>query len=405
MKAHRILLYAALLLAACACEFNFPLDDVSEPAIFIEFLPSSPYSTSTFKVGYADGAYGKPSSINPPKVEDISVSVNGKAVKLQKECIRNGNMITVLLEDAFLNSGDKVDIEVKSGQAPRAHASTIVPPVPGLESVDMAKAESDTTGNTLRVTVKLAEEVGEGDYYGLRILEKNTIVTASGIGGLYTGEQQPAAFTPMVFQVDTSLYYNYKLPGQVASREDLNSLDLDAFANAAYNGSLTEEGYNVEGPMMLLTYKQFQDRSYSFYVSRSSGFDWSILLPDDFEVPERDYPETDLPVDIPDTGETTPEEPVMPVVLMDNVDYVVEVYRLSEELYNYFKAQYLMQFNLLSNFGVTPPNFTYSNVRGGLGIVGGISGTRSEWFPNPDNTEGVSPEELISQIIIPGMPK
>ena len=74
------------------------------------------------------------------------------------------------------------------------------------------------------------------------------------------------------------------------------------------------------------------------------------------------------------------------LVLVDNAQYVVELYRLSEELYNYFKAQYLMEFNMLSNFGVTPPNFTYSNVLGGLGIVGGISGVRTQWLELPDTS-------------------
>ena len=34
---------------------------------------------------------------------------------------------------------------------------------------------------------------------------------------------------------------------------------------------------------------------------------------------------------------------------------------------------------MLSNFGVTPPNFTYSNIVGGIGIVGAMSVTTSDW--------------------------
>ncbi|MBO6169873.1 MAG: DUF4249 family protein [Bacteroidales bacterium] len=356
------MLVFTLLLLAVSCEIPFALDNVSEPAIYIELIPASPYKTAFFKVGYAEPPYGKPGvRAHTPAVQDISLSLNGQPVQLEPEAMVNGNLITVVPQDFEPVPGDKVDISVKSGSAPLASASTVIPPLPVLESVEMVPAGEDSTSKTAKVTVKLAGDVKEGEYYGIRLLEKVTIVTLS-----------------EGFQTDTTVNFEYKLPGQVASREDLNSLDLDAFANVQYNGALTDEGLNISGPMMLLTAKQFKGASYSFYVSRGSGFDWSILFPEGIDLPEPEMPlgDTQMP-DIPQT-ET--------LVLVDNAQYVVELYRLSEELYNYFKAQYLMEFNMLSNFGVTPPNFTYSNVLGGLGIVGGISGVRTQWLELPDTS-------------------
>ena len=78
------------------------------------------------------------------------------------------------------------------------------------------------------------------------------------------------------------------------------------------------------------------------------------------------------------------------------------MYRLSEELYNYCKAQYLGTFNILSNFGVTPPNFTYTNIHDGIGIVGGISEACSDWFTLPDSIIEISPEDLLKQNVKPG---
>ncbi len=397
----RALLPAALLPLAFACEFPFPLDDVSEAAIYINYLPSAPYDTPVLQVAFADPAYGKPSpGTRTPSVNDISVTLNGRKAELSSDSFSDGNMLTAILQDCSLRSGDKIEVSVRSDSAPTAYASTIIPPVPVLGSVTMDSVPEDST--QLRFKVKLDRSVQEGEFFGVRILEKNTLITASlmGEGILYKGTS-PSAFPPMpvALQIDTNEYYTYKLPGQVATRDDLNSLDLDAFANADYNGYLTEEGINVTGPMMLLTHKQFDSDTYSFYVSRSSGFNWRILFPEGFEFPEPEMPD---PV-LPDEGETDPGEidPMPPsvIVIMDNIDYVVEVYRLSEELYNYFKAQYLMRFNLLSNFGVTPPNFTYSNVSGGLGIVAGLSGVRTEWFHHPDNTEGKSIQEVLAELM------
>ena len=46
----------------------------------------------------------------------------------------------------------------------------------------------------------------------------------------------------------------------------------------------------------------------------------------------------------------------------------------------YAKAQYQSNFDFLSNMGLTPANFTYSNIRGGIGLIGAISTTRTEPF-------------------------
>lgn len=377
MKNLRVFIYGILTFSAYACEIPFELDNVSSPAIYVEFLPSAPYNTLTFNVGYADPAFGKPSGLHPIDIADISVTCNGKAVGISQDCIRNGNMLTAATDLAGLKSGDRIEIRVKSDFAPQAWASTVIPPMPEISSVRMERASGDSASTAKRVTVTLSSDVADGEYFGMRILEKRTIITAI---------TDPTYYAPLTVVRDTSVSYVYRLPGQIASREDLNSLDLDAFANAYYTGGPTEEGKLVTGAMMLMTSRQFDGNAYTFYIDRG-GFDPGVLFPDDFDFPDDfEFPEGD---DFyPDTDEVPGQ-----YVILDNTDYVVEVYRLSEELYNYCKAQYLMNFNMLSNFGVTPPNFTYSNVRNGLGIMGGISGVRTEWLPDPDNGEEKSFEE------------
>ncbi len=56
------------------------------------------------------------------------------------------------------------------------------------------------------------------------------------------------------------------------------------------------------------------------------------------------------------------------------------LHRLSKEFYYYAKAQYQSNFDFLSNMGLTPANFTYSNIRGGIGLIGAISTTCTEPF-------------------------
>ena len=75
------------------------------------------------------------------------------------------------------------------------------------------------------------------------------------------------------------------------------------------------------------------------------------------------------------------------IIVSSKTEYRMELYRLSEELYNYCKAQYLGNFDMLSNFGVSPPNFTYSNIRGGIGITGAMSSSFTPWYTVEETKE------------------
>ena len=59
-------------------------------------------------------------------------------------------------------------------------------------------------------------------------------------------------------------------------------------------------------------------------------------------------------------------------------EYRFEILRLSPEFFYYAKALYQSNFYFLSNIGLTPANFTYTNVDGGLGFVGAECRTLSD---------------------------
>ena len=63
--------------------------------------------------------------------------------------------------------------------------------------------------------------------------------------------------------------------------------------------------------------------------------------------------------------------------------YQLVVYKLSAELYRYAKAYNLMKRDTLAELGLSPVNFTYTNVSGGAGYFGALSVWESEWFENP----------------------
>ena len=50
-------------------------------------------------------------------------------------------------------------------------------------------------------------------------------------------------------------------------------------------------------------------------------------------------------------------------------------HRISEELYRYYQTNMLANENSLSYFGMSRSNITFSNIKGGFGILGGMAGT------------------------------
>lgn len=58
-----------------------------------------------------------------------------------------------------------------------------------------------------------------------------------------------------------------------------------------------------------------------------------------------------------------------------NLSYEATIYRISEELYRYYHTNLLANENSLSDLGLSRSNFTFSNIKGGFGILGGMAGT------------------------------
>lgn len=389
-------LLTALGLLACACEIPFSIDNISEPRFFVEFIPAAGEQTTTLKISYADPAYGeKPSGFYSLSSKDVSIEVNDKAIdtgNLTWE--QNGNSWKAPVNGNFV-PGDRITVSVKGASVPTATGVTVVPEPPVIASIDISKSDDKEESAGRRFVVRLDRNVAAGEYYGISIkLEEE----------YYTAE---ISLMPPSFRLDTLRSTYSRSPGQVASMSDINNMDLDAFASVSYKygGLISEDSmYMIDdmfvyeyNPMSLLSNKQFDGNSYSFYINADLNIN-DLLDGMDFGgeggYTEPEYPEYNEG-DEPGDDWEDPEEPEEPdtytIMIGTKTWYRIEIFRLSEEFYNYCKAQYLMDYNILANFGVTPPNFTYSNVRNGLGVVGGVSHCCSELIPDPFNKEPEMP--------------
>lgn len=57
-----------------------------------------------------------------------------------------------------------------------------------------------------------------------------------------------------------------------------------------------------------------------------------------------------------------------------DISYEATIYRISEDLYRYYHSNLLADNNSLSYFGLSLGNATFSNIKGGFGVLGGMAG-------------------------------
>ena len=380
MKVLKIGVLLAFAAALSSCEIPFALDDVSEPVIYVQYIPAGGGEAPGMRIAYADPAFGKDDGKRYSlSAGDVLISVNGKAMPLDDSQIESdGNMFTLRPGCRFA-PGDKVRVEVKGHGVKDIHAETTVPQMPEIASVGLEKVQRDSSEAT-RVLMTLPSAVSDRDYYGLKTAIRTTAVSMTVPKMPPMPQFGPSAAFPLPVQLDTTVSVIYTSAGQIATTADINNLDLDGFASISFENGFISSGLFRGEPMMLLSSRRFDGAEYSFYVNSLDSFSWSDI-DFDFDLDEPDEPVE--PVDPVDPEEPEePEEPEMPdpkILISSKQEIRLELYRLSDELYNYCKAQYLVSFNMLSNFGVTPPNFTYSNIVGGIGIVGAMSVTTSDW--------------------------
>ena len=67
--------------------------------------------------------------------------------------------------------------------------------------------------------------------------------------------------------------------------------------------------------------------------------------------------------------------------------YKLEIYKVSPEFFRYNKAQYLLDGNYLAEVGLSPSTFSYTNMKGGFGLLGALTCTSTQWYQAPEDPD------------------
>lgn len=321
----RFLHIAVFALLAASCEIPFDLDQEGKPLIYVQAVAQNDSVTITPRYA-APVNGGAPQTLNNL---DIRLLVNGQAAGLER--LEGGRY---RCKGSF-EEGDRFDLSLKADGLEEVGGSTVLPHRPVVTDFAWKNVQVDTI-HAVEVRMTLDRAPVEGEYYGIQISCETAVTYADGSDDAFT--------LPVT-------------PGYVLSAADSGNMDLEDFMQVNYaDGQL---GGKAFAPITLLTQKQFDGTLYKFYLD---SFDSNIL----------DRLRQALPKELDNgsgLGGLDPNK--IPVAI--NTIYTFTLSRLSTEFFLYGKAMYQSNFDFLSNMGLTPANFTYTNVSGGMGMVGALS--------------------------------
>jgi len=350
----RILTLSALGLLLSACEIPFEIEQKGEPQIYVQCIAGNGSI-------YVTPQYAAP--IGQPMRDNISFDVDLQV---------NGEDVATFSEDGktfynhtLLREGDEVSVKVKADgvQPASGHTQYVADPFITDLSLEMVPTdEEDGISNTVKVGIKLDEEPSPDEHYGLQIICRTQSIYS-----------------------DRSVEENtfYIIPSYIRDESETWGIDLEDYIQVNFDGQRL--GGNTEyKPLTLIPPKRIQGDSYYFYLG---GYDEEMLNQIRNNMPEGDTGMAGGGIISGDVGEGGPTEGGGEggeeggderILVVQRAQYKFILYRMSDEFFYFFKALYQSNFDFLSNMGLTPANFTYSNVSGGLGMVGAAGSCTAE---------------------------
>jgi len=350
----RILSIFTLGLLLSACEIPFDIEQKGEPRIYVQCIAGNGgiYVTPQYAA-----PIGQPMRDNIPF--DVELQINGEAVTTSSE---DGRLFS---NHTLLKEGDEVSVKVKADgvQPASGHTQYVADPfITDLNWEMVPKKEEGETSVLFKVGLKLDDAPIPDDHYGIQIICRTQ--------NIYSDKT-----------IENSTYY--LIPSYIREESESWGFDLEDYVQVNFDGQRlgVNDAYR---PLTLIPPKRIQGDSYYFYLG---GYDEEMLNQIRNNMPEGDTGMAGGGIISGDVGEGGPTEGGGEggeeggderILVVQRAQYKFILYRMSDEFFYFFKALYQSNFDFLSNMGLTPANFTYSNVSGGLGMVGAAGSCTAE---------------------------
>ncbi len=336
-----VLLFA-LIMSSCEYELDFSGVDVG-PRLFL--LGTSGSSDTTVVRLRSTVPMGDSNSGSLP-LDDARVimAVNGEEIVID----RADEAVPSLPEGCFytlhpVRPGDKVEVRASAGGLEPVVAESSVPGAFPENEVGMEAERWVVNGNytstRLRFSVSFRDDSESEDYYAMQVCRMKSYYTSYDDGRFEPGKNEYEHVAPISLddQADMDLY-----PSQ-----------RPIWVNYSLGSGLYSDG---DAHMMVFDDRSFEDGEgvMEFLVKYEEDRVTSATIMNGVTVEESGY----------------------------RCSYKVMLYRLSPELYRFIKANEILGSGIAILLAAAPPSYVYTNVRGGVGVFGGISVTETGWIPN-----------------------
>ena len=263
-----------------------------------------------------------PDPLPDPKDAEIVFKVNGEACSTSYRELTFASqsefkeMNRYFVMDRRLEEGDKVTIDIRLEGITPIHAETTVPPVPEEPEVILS---NEGHGNILDITYS---ESDPDAYFGLRIRSRYESWWSELIDGEWIDSEKSIIWNN-IYGIGNDLDILLAFEDEESLKEIMTGDGPVCF----WKNDMIKEDENGR-------------KSLTFNVGTVMGNYENVS--DDLIEYGREY-------------------------------YVVYLYRLSEELYTAYDHFIHQSADVLGDMGLSPVHYRYTNVKGGFGVLGGIS--------------------------------
>ena len=320
-----------------------------------------------------------------PDVESISLKVNGRESSIKKYVLPDppeeiyygtkdspiepffpyyNNPYYILKNynlwytDAPVKEGDDLLLEVKAKGMEEISAKATVPRKVVIQNINAAPRCSTVTNfdysyteKFMRFDISIADSSPD-DYYGITVQQEQETILTYDDGRIESYNSTGYGHIIDWSGSDSDLMAEMQTTGNAWTDAYYNGYFIDSFGATnmkLVSGSILKNGHLQFDCSML--WSQDMDSSYYYYDDETFNEVYGDLN------------------------------------IKRIARYKLLIYRVSPEFYRFNKAQYLLRNNYLAEYGLSPSTFSYSNVNGGFGLLGGLSCNSTPWYPAPDEPE------------------
>lgn len=388
MKLRLPFIFLILGCCLCSCEYNFYPEGLDKGSkLYVQCIAGNS-DTTYINIQKAMGINSGGEIM--PDVESISLKINGKESSIKKyvlpdppeytypdypyfetkdspvEPIYIDDLPYYILKrynmwytDAPIKEGDNVSLEVRAKGMEEVSASAKVPQEVVVKEIKASPrcttiTDFDFTYRETYMSFDISlEGASPDDYYGITVMQEQDNILSYDDGRVET--------------------YNNKGYGRIINWSESDSEIMSelqatggAWIDSYYNGYFIDS-YGANS-MKLVSGNILKDGHLQF--------DCSIFWSEDHESTYAIFDEvTNMWVD---GGSLT---------VTRDARYKLLIYKVSPEFFRFNKAQYLLETNYLAELGLSPSTYSYTNIKGGFGVLGTLTCTATPWYPAPAEPE------------------